>query len=810
MKQNYNNKAKHRSAWFALLLLMLTALPITAQTVGDRFEVDGYYYQVVDATATNHTVKVTYANTDATKPEARQQELIDETTNIPDQWKGYSGTLKTNAVDKNGKKVETIADELAYENATGQIYTITIPDKVNYNDKEWTVTAIGSYAFINERRITKMVLPETIEAIEDAAFYQCSVKLLNFPTSLKYIGWRAFYKSSLETFYLKPYKGRNPAKKGTWDRVSGTAVDIPGSTAIGPQAFEGIFSTSKFKCPNITFVGYQAFKGAKIEITTAIPATAKIGEATTDTKITDMYKNLPAGTDQRSGVESFAEFGGSVSLAEGPKIIPKGMFENAFTNLPKFVIPYSVKNSIEERAFENAGILSFNDLSVVTKIGARAFKHGCISGDFVILENVTEIGDEAFACNGKLTGFTVKGSTNCKIGEGIVRGCYNLEYLDLRNMNSTEAKNNLKNLSREFDTDTNPNKTITAGLPTHTVVYLPEEQDISFAAGQDVNFVKSNGECTKLSLQDGMEYEFPYAFTAKEAVYNRCNMTINNKTIDRGYNTALTVAHYEGDNSLTSYRDFSKFADGKHCFTIFLPYAVTLPEGIRAYKLDYKNEKKYFFDGYGDPMMTQFYVFNSIPDGSTLEANKPYLLRITDGNSHTYEKFTANNVEIAKSPEKFEIRNGGRLKPVGFPATKTGQSFSFQGSTEKIPAEAYGNDSNRPWVLNIVNKKTIDGQKDIDLWRQMKYETKGSNIQNPSIPPFRGFVSPLPGTSGAKKFMVLSERETTGINDVTTDVDAQQGAQRIYTIDGRYVGTNFDSLPSGMYIMKGKKTLKTK
>ena len=803
MKENYNNKTKLRSAWFALVLLMITALPITAQNNGERFEVDGYWYEVVDAT--NHTVKLTYGNENLNKAQATQQVLANATADLPDEWKGYNGTLKINAVDKNGKKVETIADELAYEKATGQIYTITIPDKVNNNGKEWTVTAIGSYAFINERRITKMVLPETIEAIEDAAFYQCSVKLLKFPTSLKYIGWRAFYKSSLETFYLKPYKGRNPAKKGTWSRVSGTAVDIPGSTAIGPQAFEGIFSTSEFKCPNITFVGYQAFKGAKIEITTAIPATAKIGELPEDNKIKAMYKNLPAGTDQRSGVESFAEFGGSVSLAEGPTTIPTGMFEKAFTNLSHFVIPYSVVNSIDERAFSNAGILSFNPLSEVKKIGARAFENGIMSGDFVIGDQVEEVGDGAFAGNIKLEAFILKGSANCKIGAEILEGCPNLEYVDLRNVKNEDFKKNLKNLSREFNSGT-----ITAGLPTHTVVYLPEAQDISFAVGQDVNFVKSNGECTKLSLQDGMEYEFPYAFTAKEAVYNRCNMTINNKTIDRGYNTTLTVAHYEGDNSLTSYRDFSKFADGKHCFTIFLPYAVTLPEGIRAYKLDYKNEKKYFFNGYGDPMMTQFYVFNSIPDGSTLEANKPYLLRITDGNSHTYEKFTANNVEIAKSPEKFEIRNGGRLKPVGFPATKTGQSFSFQGSTEKIPAEAYGNDSNRPWVLNIVNKKTIDGQKDIDLWRQMKYETKGSNIQNPSIPPFRGFVSPLPGTSGAKKFMVLSERETTGINDVTTDVDAQQGAQRIYTIDGRYVGTNFDSLPSGMYIMKGKKTLKTK
>ncbi len=815
MKQNYSNKAKHRSAWFALVLLMLTALPSTAQNVGERFQVGELWYEVVDAT-TEHTVKVTYANDKAATPEATRQVLDNATAELPNEWKGYNGTLKTNAVDKNGKKVETMKDELAYELATGQIYTITIPDKVNYNDKDWTVTAIGSYAFINERRIRKMELPATIEAIEDAAFYQCSVTLLNFPTSLKYIGWGAFYKSNLAPFYLKEYKGGNPAKKGTWERKPGTAVDIPGSTAIGPQAFEGSFSTSKFKCPNITFVGYQAFKGAKIDITTAIPATAKIGEQPEDNKIKVMYKNLPAGTDQRSGVESFAEFSGTVSLAEGPTTIPTGMFEKAFTNLANFFIPLSVVNSIDERAFSNAGILSFNALSEVKRIGARAFENGVISGDFVIRDQVEEVGDGAFAGNIKLEAFILKGSANCKIGAGILKGCPNLEYVDLRNVKNEDFKKNLKNLSREFNSHT-----ITSGLPTHTLVFLPEATDITIADGQDVNFIKSDGTCTKLSLQDGMEYEFLCDIKANQAVYNRCNMTINKKTIDRGYNTALAVARYEGDNSLTSYRDFSKFADGKHCFTIFLPYAVTLPTGIRAYELKYKNKKAYFTDGqylpeqpeypYGWPSDTEFYVFNSIPDGSTLEASKPYLLRITDGNSHTFEKFTANNVEITKSPEKFDIVNGGRLKPVGFPATSSEQSYSFQGSTEMIPPEAYKDDKNRPWVLNIATKNTINGfNQEIDVWKQMLYADKSPGVISPSIPPFRGFVNLLPGASGAKKFMVLDEGKTTGISDVTNDADAQQGAQRIYTMDGRYVGTNFDSLPSGMYIMKGKKTLKTK
>ena len=808
MKQNYNNKTKLRSAWFALVLLMLTALPITAQNVGDRFQVDGYYYEVVDAT--KHTVKLTYGNKNLNTAQARDVNLTSSTDELANDKKGYNGTPKVNLVEEY--KIGTFSNKIADADQKHNISLIKVPATVKNNNDVWKVVAIGSYAFINERGIDNVELPEGIEAIEDAAFYQCSVTMMNFPESLKYIGWRAFYKTNLE-----PYSGitTKSSKSSTKHMKNLQPIIIPGKTAIGPQAFEGSFSVKEFKCPQITFVGYQAFKGDKFKITTPIPKAAKIGEQPEDNKIKAMYNNLPAGTDQRSGVESFAEFNGTVSLADGPTTIPTGMFEKAFTNLANFFIPLSVVNSIDERAFSNAGILSFNALSEVKRIGARAFENGVISGDFVIRDQVEEVGDGAFAGNVKLTGFTLIGSTNCKVGAEILEGCPNLEYVDLRNVKNEDFKKNLKNLSREFNSHT-----ITSGLPTHTLVFLPKATGITIADGQDVNFVKGDGTCTKLSLQDGAEYEFLCDIKANQAVYNRCNMTINKKTIDRGYNTPLEVAHYEGDNSLTSYRDFSKFADGKHYFTIFLPYAVTLPEGIRAYKLDYKYSKEYFTNGeyldeqpeypYGYPIDTQFYVFLPIEDGSTLDANRPYLLRITKANDKNKNSnaFTANNVEIAKSPEKFDIVDGGRLKPVGFPVTSSEQSYSFQGSTEKIDSKAYG--ENRPYVLNIMEENTIDGKKVIDVWRQMKYNDKGTLEENPSIPPFRGFVSPLPGTSGAKKFVVLSEGETTGISDVTGNIDVQQGAQRIYTIDGRYVGTNFDSLPSGMYIMKGKKTLKTK
>ena len=760
MKKEYNNKTKLRSAWFALVLLMITALPITAQTAGDRFQSGDLWYEVVDAT--KHTVKVTYANTNAAKPEARQLEFdqnLDYVNNgtrggddkADGTYKGYSGTL-------NGP--------------------ITIPETVkDANGTNWKVVAIGTCAFINERgfyvedkvnnkekRIRlDFVLPSTIEHIEEAAFYQAYACTINFPEGLKTIGRQAFYRSVVGYYYT--YRNtkfrRGVTKKPT------VTITIPGQTAIGPQAFE-LCSTAgaALSCPNIRYLGYQAFKGSGF--LTEVPKSANLGvkPADTDTEITDLYKTLP-GVDQRSGVEAFAESKAtSVTLQDGITTIPTGMFENAFKKLPKFVIPLSV-TTIEERAFANAGILSFNELSAVKKIGARAFENGKLTGDFVVLDNVEEIGNEAFKGNELLTGFTLKGSTNCTVGAGILEGCPDLEYLDLRDVNSTVVKNNLKNLSREANSTT-----ITAGLPTHTLVYLPNVSDISIAAGQDVNFVKYGGTCTKLLLEDGTDYEFPYAIKASEVIYQR---------------------------------NFPSFIDGKNCFTIFLPYAVTLPPGIRAYNLDYlQSIDTGELDGWGQRILKETYYFNSIPDGSTLEANRPYLLRITDGKEHRSEEFKAvdNPVNIAASGTE---KCAGLLKPQFFVKANSDQSFAFYGSTERTSTYWYkdgdmGGETKKelcPWVLNYNSP----GQ---DIWRQ--YSTKNEAF----VPPFRGFIMSIPGATGAKKFVVLSEGETTGINDVTTDADAQQGAQRIYTIDGRYVGTNFDSLPSGMYIMKGKKTLKTK
>ena len=47
-------------------------------------------------------------------------------------------------------------------------------------------------------------------------------------------------------------------------------------------------------------------------------------------------------------------------------------------------------------------------------------------------------------------------------------------------------------------------------------------------------------------------------------------------------------------------------------------------------------------------------------------------------------------------------------------------------------------------------------------------------------------------------------------NDTTTGIKTlhQEKPVRVYTIDGRYVGSSLNSLPNGLYIVNGKKVVK--
>lgn len=662
---------------------------------------------------------------------------------------------------------------------------ITIPQTVtDNNSQQWTVTEIDENAFNAVYGITDVTLPATVMVIGKSAFmHTTNLESINFPAALSYIGVSAFDGSGL------------------------TKADIPGKTFIATTAFQGCKNLAQLSIPHVTCLGVNSFAQCTSLTSVTVPASARLQE-----KVSPNVQNAPS---EESGKNAF--FGCSelkeVTIEDGVQNIAGGMFSGC-RSIAKMELPASL-NYIREGAFSCCRSLESINMPGVTTIELSAFSLCGLKGDLVISSTVKTIGGDAFSNNDGLTGFTWKGEEGCALGAGNFDGCINLEFIDLHTLDNPSIEN--PELNRKgFDN-------LFGGLPTHTVVYLPKGKAFTFAEGEDVNFVKADNTCTLLSVQDGADYEFPNAFKAMQAVYNKYNATVSNGTNEYWDDYVVEFPTLDSDNSLTTYRDFSGISNGKNCFTMLLPYAIKKrPSGIRAYELHLK-------DNYNPPVQgekeyTQYYLFRSIPDERVLEANKPYLLRIIDGQVHTSKEFGATNVEIAASGTDKIDDNGqkvaqqnptstlynnnvnGTLKPQGYQAnqaTKPNQEFFFVGGTERLNNHLAVN--LHTWLLNTDSKG-------IDVWRQVKKPAAPVGDAKPIEPataaPFRGYIQPKNNApSNAKYFVVLMEDETTGIDDLQQD-KAQNGAQRIYTLDGRYVGTSFDTLPSGIYVIKGKKIAK--
>ena len=727
-----------------LALLLLMALPMAAQTAGTTFNVGGLNYMVLDET--NRTLKV------------------------------LSGR---SYVQYSDAQADTYS---SYGSLTG---TLDLTKPVSYNGKNWKVTEIGERAFQLEN-ITEVKLPEGMTRIGYKAFFKTALlTTINFPSSLIFFENGAFSESGLTG-----------------------AVTIPDNMFIGAEAFQSCVNITSLDITNVKYLGNACFRNCSSLSNVTVPLSAGIGKKL-PTTLSD-YK-LTSGTDDKSGDYAFADCYNlkEATIESGITTVPNHMF--AFCGDLKTVnVPTSVK-SIGGDAFRLCFSLNSIDMPEVNSIGKEAF-WGCfnLKGDLVLSNKVKKLGDQAFAKTG-LTGVKWEGAAGCTIGNNLFLGCYFLEYVDLHTLTNPTVANNPLNRHTGNSIDN-----LAGGLLSRTIVYLPKGVNFTFKEGEDVNFVKSDGTCTKLSVQDGADYEFPVGFTATTAVYNKWEVYLWEDEFqigdfnDKKTYTGVNCDEYDQNYNiapLITYRDFSGIKAGKNCFTMLLPYKVTLPKGIRAYELHLK-------DNYNPPVQgekeyTQYYLFRSIPDESVLEANKPYLLRITDGKEHKSDEFVAKSVTIAASSsikvndDGTEVTptsstsalrnvNAGTLKPQGYKAVEPNQEFNFVGGTERLNTNLAV--SLNTWLLNTDSKG-------IDVWREVKGGTA-------TAAPFRGYIQPKSNTPGnAKRFVILMEDETTGIDDLQQD-KALNGAQRIYTLDGRYVGTSFDSLPNGIYIIKGKKIVK--
>lgn len=183
----------------------------------------------------------------------------------------YEGqTLNYRILDEDAKTAEVTLH--LYTDITG---ALVIPAEVTYDSNVYSVTQIGSNAFVNKTELTSVIIPNSVKTIDDFAFAFCTgLTSLTIPNSVTRIGAGAFLNCTGLTSLTIP-NSVTTIGDFAFSKCTGlTSVTLPNSvTVIGGEAFsectalESVFLPKELaewgdfcflQCPNITTVYYLA------------------------------------------------------------------------------------------------------------------------------------------------------------------------------------------------------------------------------------------------------------------------------------------------------------------------------------------------------------------------------------------------------------------------------------------------------------------------------------------------------------------------------------------------------------------------
>ena len=162
-------------------------------------------------------------------------------------------------------------------------------------------------------------------------------------------------------------------------------------------------------------------------------------------------------------------------------------------------------------------------------------------------------------------------------------------------------------------------------------------------------------------------------------------------------------------------------------------------------------------------------VFSQVSNGSPLYALMPYLIVMKEDR----ERIDYDQSAIVKSYDtSLGYVERGDIKMMGTVKTITNDEASQLG--------AYTLQNDGSWKKVMTEDATA------------------------YIPPFRAYLT-VDGTAGAKIGSVFSDG-TTGVENII--LEDNDGTTHIFDLRGMDRGTDFDSLPTGVYIRGGKKVVK--
>ena len=643
------------------------------------------------------------------------------------------------------------------------------------------VTSISKYAFRYFSNVTKIKLPESLETIVDYNFENHTyLTEITVPSTVSSVGKSAFQDcTSLQTATLNntgnigfsAFRGCTSLQTATlnndgdicsiafYECTSLQTVTLNNNGIIGSSAFEF--------CSALTRVNIGRMKGFEYATGYNNPfyycsnlSIVNIADLKAFCSLTNL-RSLTEDISYETPAVKTLMINGTVHPSTKVLNIPKGVTEipkvafRYFSNVTKIKVPEGV-NTID--FYSHTYLTEITLPSTVTSVGDYAF-NGCTNLERII-------------CLAKTCpSYGVNVATNPRnITLKVPRGTASLykSAYGWGNYNVVEGEINTYNWNMY-------------GVQNHSLG-IDEQRVLSWSVSDESVVTRyGNMLCSNKFVYDGTT-EAPYKATTITAELDNADINVYNIKVYPSEVTLTDGNAYKNTDDFeverVSYtRTYAeKYANHLQCFYVPFDVKVTdeLLEDFTFYELYMVSQKDLNGNGEIEEDEPLVMVLTKIPSGDVMQANMPYYIK---------PKAESTLAVTAEDTKLYAATNG-----------------SVSCSTTK----------NEYTLIGINESTNIKGYYTMSAKGNFSYYTKDTYIGSfrwyMSVRNRRGHGEELENYARPIEIVIDGEEDTTGIADLQHKAsDPKNG--KIYTLDGRQV-TDYETLPSGIYIVNGKKVFK--
>ena len=332
---------------------------------------------------------------------------------------------------------------------------VTILDKITVSSVDYPVTSIATNAFLANKNITSVVIPNSVTSIGNVVFGYCSaLTTVEIGSGVTHLGMNVFTDcTSITSFSVAAENTAYKSVSGVLYTKDGILMNYPaankataytvaeGTTSILSRAFRYCTNLTTLSMPNsVTYVGESAFWGCSG--LTSVTLSSNLAELSSNVfrdcvgltsltipkGVTSIRNEAFIGCSKLASFSvaadnmAFKSIDGVIFSKDGTSIVryPQG---NAATS---FTIPNSVTSIGSYAFFGASNLITIIIPASVTAIPEGSF-YGCTSlASVVIPEGVTAIGANAFSNCTSLISIVIPDAVTT-LGLAAFQGCSGLK-----------------------------------------------------------------------------------------------------------------------------------------------------------------------------------------------------------------------------------------------------------------------------------------------------------------------------------------------------------------------------------------------